>query len=268
MTRTMVMLLVPALFLALAPAPAGAADLAPDTVASWDRYVRLVEQRIARELADPRRFLALDFEHDAAGVRESLLRGSLVIRQVETGEAEVPGGAIHHWRASVLIPGVSVDRLIAALRDPERHGYRPADVLQWRLLSRQGSRERVYLQIQRREIVTAVFNTEHDVRFTAHGPGRRSSRSVSTRIAEVADAGTPLAREKPIGSDRGFLWRLNSYWRYEAVRGGVLVELESLSLSRSVPALLGPLARPIIARVARESIERTLSGIREQLGGT
>ncbi len=39
-------------------------------------------------------------------------------------------------------------------------------------------------------------------------------------------------REKPEGKDRGFLWRLNSYWRYQQVDGGVLVECESLTLSR------------------------------------
>jgi len=255
----------------VATAPAAAADLTGETIAAWNQYVKRTEARTAGELADGRRFLAFDYEDDARGIRQSLLQGELVIRKVRLrvndGEAEVPGGAIHHWRAAVLVPGIAIDRLVAALRDPQRHGYRPPDVLQWRLLERRGSRERVYLQIQRREIVTAVFNTEHDVRFAIHGAGRRSSRSISTRIAEVTRAGTPAAREQPVGRDRGFLWRLNSYWRYETVPGGVLVELESVSLSRSVPALLAPIAGPLITRVARESIERTLAGIRDQLGG-
>ena len=263
MTRSLALLLS-TWFIALAPVAAAAADLEPETIAAWDRYVTRVERRIDRELAGGGRFLALDFEPHAGRAREALRRGDLVIRRVDAEGP--PGGAIHHWRAAILVPGITVERLIAALRDPRQHGYRPADVLQWRLLTREGSRERVFLQIQRREIVTAVFNTEHDVSFTDHGARRASSRSVSTRIAEVTGAGTPRPAEKPVGRDRGFLWRLNSYWRYEAVPGGVLVELESLSLSRSVPPLLGPVARPIITRVARESIERTLTGIRDQLG--
>jgi hypothetical protein len=268
MMRAFVVLMLAASLVPLDWTRVEAADLTAETVAGWNRYVARTEARIARELAGSAGFLAFDREADAAAIRRSLLRGTLVIRRVQPASegAAVPDGAIHHWRAAVLVPGITIERLVAALRDPARHGYRPPDVLEWRLLERRGSRERVFLQIQRREIVTAVFNTEHEVEFATHGPGRISSRSLSTRIAEVADHGTPRASEKRVGSDRGFLWRLNSYWRYEAVRGGVLVELESLSLSRSVPALLAPVARPLIARVARESIERTLAGIRDQLG--
>jgi len=35
-----------------------------------------------------------------------------------------------------------------------------------------------------------------------------------------------------VGDDRGFLWRLNAYWRYEQVAGGVIAECESITLSR------------------------------------
>ena len=249
--------------------PANGAGLTAETVSAWDAYVHRTETRVARELADGRRFLALDFEREPHRVRDSLLRGELVSEEVRPSEGgpavEVPGGTIHHWRAAVLVPGVTLDGLIAALRNPRQHGYHPQDVLKWRVLERDGDRERVLLRIRRQEIVTAVFNTEHDVAFTAHGPDRISSRSIATRIAELSGSGAE-AGEKPIGQDRGFLWRLNSYWRYEAVAGGVLVELESLTLSRDVPTLLGPVARPIVARVARESLERTLGGIRDQIG--
>jgi hypothetical protein len=51
---------------------------------------------------------------------------------------------------------------------------------------------------------------------------------------------------------------MHSYWRYEAVPGGVIVELESLTLSRDLPWGTRTLIRPLIERVASESIERTL----------
>ncbi len=82
----------------------------------------------------------------------------------------------------------------------------------------------------------------------------------------VADrAGTPREREKPDGDDNGFLWRLNAYWRYEQLSDGVLIECESVSLSRSVPFLLRPLASPIVNRIARESLENTLRSLRRFL---
>ena len=65
------------------------------------------------------------------------------------------------------------------------------------------------------------------------------SRSVSTRIAEVEDAGLPNEREKPVGHDGGFLWRIDSYWRFEEQDGGAYVEAESISLTRDIPTGLG-----------------------------
>ncbi len=60
---------------------------------------------------------------------------------------------------------------------------------------------------------------------------------------------------------------MNWYWRYEQVDGGVIVELESLTLSRSIPLGLGMVVEPIINRIARESIYRTLDSMRRLYGG-
>ncbi|CAN5668442.1 hypothetical protein BH23ACI1_BH23ACI1_16670 [soil metagenome] len=62
--------------------------------------------------------------------------------------------------------------------------------------------------------------------------------------------------------------RLTAYWRFEQAGHGVMVECESVSLSRSVPALLRPVAGPLISRVARESLERTLREVRAVVPGT
>jgi hypothetical protein len=66
----------------------------------------------------------------------------------------------------------------------------------------------------------------------------------------------------PIGDDRGFLWRLNAYWRYEEVAGGVLAECESISLSRDVPSLVRYFVGPLVESAARDSMERTLTTLR------
>ena len=42
----------------------------------------------------------------------------------------------------------------------------------------------------------------------------------------------------------------------------VRVELESVSLSRDVPTLLRPVAAPIVNRIARESMTKTLDALR------
>jgi putative flippase GtrA len=174
----------------------------------------------------------------------------------------VAGGTIHHWHGCTFIPGASVEAIVDGLMHP---GTPPPqeDILESRVLSRQGDSLRVYLRIVRRTILTVTYDTEHDVTFARPRPGFATSRSVATRIVESrASKESNAAVAESSAGDRGFLWKLNSYWRYIQTNGGVRIELESLSLSRDVPMLLRPVASPIIARVARESIARALDAVR------
>ena len=93
-------------------------------------------------------------------------------------------------------------------------------------------------------------------------PGRASSKSISTRIVEVENAGTPQERTLPEGNDHGYVWRMYSYWRYEQLADGVVIEVESLTLSRTLPPIIGALMKPIITHIARETLDRTLTSIR------
>jgi putative flippase GtrA len=176
----------------------------------------------------------------------------------------VPGGTIHHWSGCTLVRGASVEAIVNGLMHP---GTPPPqeDVIESRVLGRSGDSLHVYLRIVRRTILTVTYDTEHEVTFSRPRAGVASSRSVATRIVEAGDSGE--ARQsaetgESNGRDRGFLWKLNSYWRYVQTNEGVRIELESISLSRDVPLLLRPVASPIIARVARESINRALEAVR------
>jgi hypothetical protein len=237
--------------LASAEPPSGGA------VSAWDAYVRKAEAQI--EAASTHHGSSADL---APAAHVALERGEVV---VETGAAEahvveVPDGLIHHWRGRVLVPNVSLERVVAVVRDPAAH--KQEDVLEGRLLDRAGDTDRVFLKVRRASLVTAAYNTEHVVTYRAFGDDCVRSRSVATKIAEIEGLGTPAEREKPPGSDRGFLWRMNAYWHYEAVTGGVMITLDSMTLSRSVPWALSPIASPIVNRVARESVVRTLRSLR------
>ena len=261
-----------AALLAGTAAGAAAAELQPRTVAAWNRYVEATERRIAAELEDPGRFLAQDFRDGAAEARREVLAGRVRIDRLETRGADgerirIPKGAVHHWLGSALVPGVTLEELLHALI----HGVEPEelqdDVIESRVLSRPGEdRLEVFLKLRRKQMVTVHYNTEHAVAYVRHRPGAASSRSVATRIAELEDAGSADEREKPIGRDRGFLWRLNSYWRYRQVDEGVIVECESVSLSRGVPRLLRWMASPLINRAARDILSRTLESMADVLG--
>lgn len=260
-----------AAFLAGAVGGGEAAELQAQTIAAWDRYVETTELRIAAELEAPDRFLVMDFRDDAPATRREVLAGKILVDKLETRDADgerirVPKGTIHHWLGSTLIPDVTLEEVLHALI----HAIEPAalqdDVIESRVLDRPGDdRLELFLKLRRQQVVMVHYNTEHTAAYTRHQPGMASNRTVATRIAELDDAGTPHEREKPIGRDRGFLWRLNTYWRYQEVDGGVIVEFESLSLSRGIPRLLRWMVSPLINRTAREILSQTLTSMADVL---
>jgi phosphatidylglycerophosphate synthase len=251
----------------LISAGAGAATLQQPTIDAWNAYVSAVEARIDHELGSASGFLVQDFAPDNRETRARVLGGDVAVVGIEATGAgnrrvEVPEGMVHHWRGSVFVPGVSLEALLSRLQHPSELGPHQEDVLALRVLGRRPDALRLFIRMTRTKIVTVTYDTEHDVTYRRFSPRRAASRSIATRIVEVDHARMPGEREKPEGSDRGFMWRLNSYWRYEQVDGGVIVELESVTLSRDVPFGLRALVRPLIDRVARESMGRTLENLR------
>lgn len=250
---------------------AGEAELRPETLAAWNAYVQATERRVEQELSASEGFLVLDFlpPDRRARDRREIMRGDLVVESMETRDAtgneiDIPSGTVQHWRGAVLLRGVSLDALMGALESGATlRGQQ--DVLDWRILERGPGRMRVFLRLQRESIVTVTYATEHAVTYERRPGGRAVSRSLSTRIAEIDNAGKPDEREKPPGQDRGFMWRLNAYWRYEETSDGVIAEVESLTLSRSIPLLARPIVGIFVGRIARESLERTLAGLRANL---
>ena len=133
------------------------------------------------------------------------------------------------------------------------------------MLSRQGNDFKIYYRLRKKKIITVTLNTNHDVYYFPVDSRRWYSRSYSTRIAEVANADTPNEHEKPLGHDGGFLWRINSYWKFEEKDGGVYIECESFSLTRDIPAGLGWLIKPFITSIPKESLEMTMGSTRAAL---
>jgi hypothetical protein len=223
-----------AAMLVLAAIPASAAPRS-ETILAWNRYVADAERRI-----------------EQAG-RSAGQRGLARDIGAEGESSGVPSGTISRWRGSVFLPGARLDDVVHRLQYP---GTPPPqeDVVSSRVIARGTDSLRVGIRLVRHAIVTVSYDTEHEMQFRRLTPRLATARSVATRIDQVD------------GGDHGFLWRLHSYWRYEETGGGVLVELRSLTLSRHVPALVRPIAGPLVNRVARESMVRTLEALRKYFG--
>jgi len=252
--------------------PLLAEKLQPATVQAWDRYLAWADAKVQRELSDPGRFLIEDSlpRAERLAIRRQVVAGSAVVRKMSGvvpagARFEVPDGEIHHWWGCVLVPKVKLPSLLAFLKDYDHHAGRFTDVERSRLLWHEGDRYRFYFRLKRtKAIVTAYYNTEQECVYSDRGPGRVASRSNATKIAEIEGAGTPAEREMQPGDDRGFLWRLVSWWRFEETPQGVLVECESASLSRNIPMIVRilPGVASYIRSTPRESLESVLLSIR------
>jgi len=249
----------------LASGSAASAGPAPATIAAWQAYETRIDTSYgAAASAAPERFFALDRDGLAPRWRETVLHGGQAMIKIEP--ASVTDGKIHHWIGAIFVPGITVSALVDRLEQQAgRESQSYEDVTESRLLERNGDRVRVFMKLRRTNLITVMYNTEHTVEYRRLAAERATARSVATRIVELADAGTPREREKTADEDNGFLWRLNAYWRYLAVPGGVIVECESVSLSRPVPLLLRPVANPIVDRIARDSLSRTLVSLKSVL---
>lgn len=246
------------------------ADLRTPTLQAWLAYEQQLDARLQAATADAAPFFALD-AYGIQGWKAVAKAGSVAMHRLERPQPggaalAVPDGKIHHWAGAVFVPGMTVEAVLQHLsryagRESEHYG----DVVASRLLSREGDSHRVFLKLRRTKFVTVTYNTEHTVEYRRFKPSRAAARSVATRIVELADADTPREREKPAGRDQGFLWRLNAYWRYEAFDGGVLIECESISLSRDVPALLRLFVSGVVEGIARTSLEQTLLNLKRAL---
>lgn len=249
-----------------------AAELKPKTVEAFERYVRATEARIDAEVQDEGRFLFIDTlaETDRLARAAELAAGKLVIERLRTREGakviEAPDGLIHHWLGVVFVPRGTAAAAVALLQDYDRHAeiYRP-NVAQSRVIERSGDEFRVFLRFFMKKVISVTVNSDHLARFTTVNATHAYSRIVSTRVQEVQHVGSSDERELPVGQDGGYLWRINSYWRFLERDGGVYVQCESVSLSRGIPFGLGWMIGPFVTSIPRESLTFTLETTRKVL---
>jgi hypothetical protein len=259
--------IVLALALVAIPLSASAEQLKSETVATFDHYVELSE----RQMSDAP-FLRIDGMRPPERTAEfaRLKAGEVITDRLETRDhgqpIEVPGGLTHHWIGTVFIPGVTLAQTLAFLQDYDnQYKFYAPEVQRSKLIRRDADYFRIFLRLRKTRIVTVILDTEYDVKYTRLDPDHATSDSRSTRIAELENAGKPNESEKPVGNDTGFLWRLNSYWRFGRRDGGVYVQLEAISLTRDIPTVLGWLISPFITSIPKESLVFTLTRTREAL---
>jgi hypothetical protein len=239
-------------------------------VSVFNAYTEAVESRLVRQHNSQSGFLA-SFSAEPKDAEERLRRGEAIIQRVtEPGSASANaglGGAIlHHWRGTAFARGATAADFERLVRDFDSYPQHFApQVIQARTCAEHGDQGQAWMRIRQKHVITVVMDTTYDVTFGRLDMRHGYSISRSIRIDEIADPGTRAEHALSAAEEHGFLWRLNTYWSYEERDGGLYLQIEAVSLTRSIPSGLGWLIGPFIESIPRESLEFTLNSARQAL---
>jgi hypothetical protein len=248
--------------------PGAATRLEPNGLQAFDQYDAAVEARIEKQHRTSETFIAIlsgSQSHRSQTISE-LRSGTVVIESVLDRPKPVPGGLLHHWRGTAFVAGAKSKDMADLLKDynglPRHYG---PEVVSSRVLWERGGAASVAIRMKRKKVVTVVLDGVWDVQTRSVDSSRGYSASRNTHIWEVDAAGSAGEHHMKEGDDDGYLWRLNSYWSFTEVPGGLLIECEAVSLTRDIPGGLGWLAAPLVEELPRESLEFTMQATRSVL---
>jgi hypothetical protein len=231
----------------------------PAAISSFNSYSKAVESRLAQQHRLPNTFLAHP-SSDPENMKMRLREGELIIEKLTpSADVNFSGALLHHWRGTAFAHGAKAadfERLVRDFNSYPQH-FSP-QVIQAKVLTQGADRMQVWMRVRQKHVITVVMDTTYDITFGQLDAQHGYSISESTRIAELEAAGTSAERTLSANEDHGFLWRLNAYWSYAERDGGLYLQIEAISLTRSIPRGVGWAVQPYIESIPRESLEFTL----------
>jgi hypothetical protein len=226
-------------------------------ISGFDSYAASVDARIARQHEWAQGFLAA----------ASLRNGERNIERLTPPDAGLPGALLHHWRGTAFAPGARAGDFERVLRNVNAYPavFSP-QVVRAGITGSQSDRLQTGLQIgfqmsmrlRQKHVITIVMDASYDVSFGRLDAQHRFSTSRSIRISEIESAGLPGERALGPREEHGFLWRLNTWWTCEERDGGLYLQIEAVSLTKSIPPGLAWAMRGYVESIPAESLEFTL----------
>ena len=222
-----------------------AAELKPETIAAFDRYVKLTEDGFAKHRGYED-FLWLDHHPDQKSLvwlQQSVVAPMQTLDQGK--EIEVPGGVIQHWLGAVYLERSDTDagHLRGLLLNFD--GYKEffkEEIIESKLIKYEGDQYDFSLRFYRKQFSTVVLNVNETAKYTLIDPLKWTVACHSTHIGEAEHPKDKkkLDQERAPEDAAGYLWRLNFYWRVQQSDNGVYVELEVISLAREEGGRISP----------------------------
>jgi len=238
---------------------AGAAALKPETVAAWEHYTALVDASVKTQGA----FLILEKDPDQL---KEIEQGKITVSQVKRANGPaVPHALIHDWLGAVFMPDAKLADVFAVTRGyakyPEWYG---PTITRATLRERSGDTDRFTVHYVRHVLfVTAVLDADYETQYFQVNATRWYSIAHSTRMQEMDEDSRPSERTAQADDGNGYLWRAYTLTRFEQRDNGVIIEQESVGLSRPIPNSLRWVVEPVVKRLARALLANSLEQTRE-----
>ena len=236
-------------------------QLKPDAVKGFDRYAGRVERETMARWHSGGSFLSIDEKPE---IRQKVLAGEL---NVTSGSSDNPisirDGLVHDWIGDVFLPNVTPEQVVHSLVDFDSHHKFYPDVIRSKTLQSAGSHVTGSWRLQKKSgILGTVLDVTIEAEYQQIRPGDWVCRSHFRSISEVKNAGTRDEVHLQPGHDQGFLWQMVGLWGLEKVKGGVLAECRTVSLSRDVPFGLSFAVKPFLRDIPMEEMTTSLRGVK------
>ena len=212
-------------------------------MAAFDRYVKPIE---TVNLDD---FLWLDSHPKEKKV---VWLNQSVITPRQRQNAAVPDGMIQDWLGTTFLSDARLEQVRDVVLGLGDYKVRfKQQVIESKLEKREGDRFDASLRLHKTQLRSVVLDANVSARYTLLDPTHATVICSSTKIV-------------PKGDDRGYLWRLNLYWRLQEADHGVYIEVEVVTLSaRSGLLDAGRVLNGFIQKFPREFTEGLIEGMQQ-----
>jgi len=234
------------------------------SVKIFDAYVDKFEREVLKPYTDSGR---LWIDGSSCCTNAAFTSGKLVV-EARTND-DIDGGSIHHFSGAMHLNGAKIEDMRRIMEDYPSYpvNFGP-DVTkaEGKLLpdSTPGDDHfQARLAISEKTVFMNVnFETMYDTHYKSLDDHRWMSKSFATSLKEVKDVHDPSKGFYPEGDDHGFLWRTNTYWFARAAGGGLDLQVDSITLSRTnVPGFTW-----FGAKRSHDAVEKMLRDARTAIG--
>jgi hypothetical protein len=231
-----------------------AARLTAETLAAWDEQVQTARAQVGREAQSPQTFLT----EPATQV---------VIESPEPSGCPIPNGLIHHWFGTALIPHARVPSLLSVMQNYNAYAeIFPPAVVEARLLNRDGDTFDYHVKfIQKALGVRSGLLADFRSRYVQIDERSGYIVTESVNLIELQSPGKSDERQLSLAESKGYIEKAFTLMRYRQTDQGVLIRVESMTLSRDVPGSVRWLVSPFIHKFARQTMSSTLERIKDRV---